>query len=364
MPDTRIIVELDGDQVSDDDLRALAEIQVEEAADAADAAALTAAVEAADDGSWTSLLDPLTTPETALAIEISHGDATYRFDGLSTQASWTIDPESASLLQVKALDHMLELDREEKIVAWSGTADSAIAESIFSTYGMSADVESDARRARPRRPRRAAARDRPRLPARAGDASGATPSTWRAPTAGTTGHFAPIDPLADPQGQLSLAFGGDARRVQVDARLSAGRRVKAQRIPPLSDTAQSGDAAGDDQAQGSSSLGGVATVLLTPNEVDGEVDPASAAEGLARDAAFGVTLKAEIDTARVGLLVRARRTILVAGLGPQLSGRYLVQRVRHVVTLERHVQHLTLVRNALGLKGDEPFGGGGLGGLL
>ena len=363
MPDTRIIVELDGDQVSDDDLRGIGEIQVEEAADAADAAALTAAVEASDDGSWTSLLDPLTTPETALAIEISHGDATYRFDGLSTQAAWTIDPESASLLQIKALDHMLELDREEKIVAWSGTADSAIAESIFATYGMSADVESTPDAPDP---------DVHVVLQRATDLAflRGLARKWgyavylESADGRTTGHFAPIDPLADPQGQLSLAFGGDARRVQVDARLSAGRRVKAQRIPPLSDTAQSGDAAGDDQAQGSSSLGGVATVLLTPSEVDGEVDPASAAEGLARDAAFGVTLKAEIDTARVGLLVRARRTILVAGLGPQLSGRYLVQRVRHVVTLERHVQHLTLVRNALGLKGDEPFGGGGLGGLL
>jgi hypothetical protein len=33
-----------------------------------------------------------------------------------------------------------------------------------------------------------------------------------------------------------------------------------------------------------------------------------------------------------------------------------VERVRHRVTPERHTQQLTLVRNATGLSGDEPFG--------
>ena len=64
-------------------------------------------------------------------------------------------------------------------------------------------------------------------------------------------------------------------------------------------------------------------------------------------------------------MLRARRTVLVKGLGSVLSGRYLVQRVRHRVTTDGHTQQVTLVRNALGLSGDEPFDGGGLlGGLL
>ena len=59
-------------------------------------------------------------------------------------------------------------------------------------------------------------------------------------------------------------------------------------------------------------------------------------------------------------MLRAKRTVLVRGLGSSLSGRYLVERVRHVIGVDRHRQQLTLVRNALGLKGDESFGGGGL----
>ena len=59
-------------------------------------------------------------------------------------------------------------------------------------------------------------------------------------------------------------------------------------------------------------------------------------------------------------MLRAKRTVLVRGLGSSLSGLYLVERVRHVIGVDRHRQQLTLVRNALGLKGNEPFGGGGL----
>ena len=59
------------------------------------------------------------------------------------------------------------------------------------------------------------------------------------------------------------------------------------------------------------------------------------------------------------MLFRARKPVLVKGLGGTLSGRYLVERVRHVITLGSHKQRLTLRRNALGVTGDEPFGDAG-----
>jgi hypothetical protein len=141
--------------------------------------------------------------------------------------------------------------------------------------------------------------------------------------------------------------------------------VETHRVPPLSDTAQKGEATGDDEAQGAQTLAGHTTILLAPGDIQGEIEPQATADGLARRSAFTVTLTAEVDPDKSALLVRARRTILVKGLGSQLSGRYLVQRVRHQVSLDAHRQSVTLVRNALGLTGDEPFGGAGLlGGLL
>jgi hypothetical protein len=363
MPDTRLMIAIDGDELAADDLSAIVEVQAEEAADQADAASLVGVLEAGDDGEWTSVLDPLTTPRTPLAVEIARGDVAYRFEGFSTEASWRVDPDGASDVTVKAVDRTLELDAEEKVAAWPGTSDSSIAEAIFGSYGFTAEVD-----------------DTPAAPDPDVHVVVQRGTDWaflrslarkwgyaaylEAEGGRIVGRFGAIDPLADPQGELSLAFGGDARRVQVHARLVGGQLLRGARIPPLSDTAQEAESAGDDQPQGSTSLAGQATVLLAPSDVEGEVEPMDAVTGLARESAFTVELTAEVDADVTGLMLRARRTVLVRGLGSLLSGQYLVQRVRHRVSTEAHVQELTLVRNALGLTGSESFGAGLLGGLL
>jgi hypothetical protein len=364
MPDTRLLVEIDGDAVADADLEQLLDVQVEESSEDADAVTVVARVEPGATGEWTSLLDPLTVPQTPLAITVSRAETSYRFDGLSTEASWELDAEGASRLTIKAVDRTLELDLEERVAAWPGTAESSIAESIFASYGMSAEVEATPSAPDP---------DVHVLIQRSTDWAfvRALAARWgyaaylEADGGRVVGHFHTLDPLAEPQGELSLGFGGDAVSVRVEADLVAGQRVHVERIPALSDTAQKGDASGDDEAQGRQSLAAQATVLLAPADVEGEVDPFAAATGLARRSAFGARLTVELDTAGVGLMLRAKRTVLVKGLGSSLSGLYLVQRVRHVLGVDRHRQQLTLVRNALGLKGDEAFGGAfGLGGLL
>lgn len=359
MADSRLLIEIDGDAIADADLHALVDIQVEEATSEADAATLTAQAVPGADGEWTSLLDPLIAPRTPLAVQVTHGDASYRFEGLSTEAAWDIDAEGASRLTIKAVDRTLELDLEEKVVAWPGTSESAVAEAIFASYGMSAEVESTPSGPDP---------DVHVLLQRASDWAflRSLATRWGYVTyvessdGRTTGHFHSIDPLADPQGELALGFGGDALRVKAQAQLAAGQKVMAQRIPALSDAAQEGEATGDDRSQGQTSLAGQATILLAPVDVRGEVEPLATATGLARESAFAMRLRVEIDTAGVGLMVRARRTMLIRGLGSVVSGLYLVERVRHIISVDGHRQQIELVRNALGLTGDEPFGGGGL----
>jgi hypothetical protein len=364
MRETRILVELDGDPVADEDFGLLTEVQVEEATDEADAATLVAPLEAGSDGDWTSVLDPLASPRTDVVVQITRGDVLYRFEGQSTEASWSVDAQGTSQLTVKAVDRTLELDAEEKVVAWPGTSDSAIAQAIFTSQGFKPEVEATPAAPDP---------DVHVVLQRATDWGfvRALAAKWgyaaylESDGSRTTGHFHPLDPLADPQAELSLGFGGDSLAARVEARLVAGQHVKATRIPALSDSPQTGEGIGTADAQGALPLGGQATVLLAPSDLDGEVDPAATAAGVADRSAFAVRMTVEVDSDIVGLVVRARRTILVRGLGSTLSGRYLVERVRHRVTADRHVQALTLTRNALGLSGDEPFGGGRLlGGLL
>ncbi len=359
MPDTQLLIELDGDAVADADLHDLVDIQVEEATHDADAATLTANLVPGADGEWTSLLDALVTPRTPLVVQVTRGDVVYRFEGQSTEASWDIDAGGASKLTIKAVDRTLELDLEEKIHAWPGMSESAIAEAIFSDHGMTAQAEAtpagpdaDVHTLIQRSTDWAFLRS---LAARWGYVTYIESTDGR-----STGHFHPLDPLQDPQGELALGFGGDALRVQAQAQLVGSETVRAQRIPPLSDTPLRGEAAGDDVPQGQTSLGGQAVVLLAPEDLDGEVEPLAAATGLAQATAFAVRLSVEIDTAGAGTLLRAKRTVLVKGLGSSLSGLYLVERVRHIVSVDSHRQQIELSRNALGLTGAEPFDTGGL----
>lgn len=365
MPNSTLALEIDGNPLSPDDLAAVVEVVAEEATDMADAMSVVVVIEPGTDGKWPSLLDPLVTPLTAVKATVANSGVSYHFDGRSTEAAWELNASGASKLTVKAVDRSLDMDREEKVVAWPGNSDSTIATALFSNHGFSAQVDDTGPGPDPdvhvvlQR-----GSDWALLRALAGKRGYA--AFLEADGSQVTGHFRALDPLADPQGELALGFGGDAQRVMVQARLTAGRHVAVSRLRALSDGTDHAEADGDDRAQGSESLGGVTTFLLAPIDVVGEVDADQTATGVARQSAFGVTLSAEIDVPTTGKMLRARRTVLVKGLGDTLSGRYLVQRVRHHVTTTTHRQGVTLVRNALGLKGDEPFGadGGPLGGLL
>lgn len=357
MPESCLQIELDGTAVSAQGLRDVLEVQIEEAADTADAASVVARVEAGADGEWKSVLDSLVDPETDVKLGVSFGEVSYRFDGLSTEATWHLDAAGGSTLTVKAVDRTLELDREEKVVAWPGSSDSAIAEAILAqTHGFQTVIEATP--AGPDPDVHVAVQRGSDLAFLRSLADKWGYSFYLESTNGDVmGHFHRLDPLEEPQAELSLGFGGDAPALDAGVELTAGRRILAARIPALSGGAQTADSAGDDEAQGALSLAGVATELLSPSDVDGEIDPLAAAQGIARRSAFAATLSCEFDTARVGVMLRARRPVLVKGLGRRLSGRYMVQRVRHTVTLGSHRQEVTLARNALGLTGDEPFGG-------
>ena len=363
MPDTTLVLEIDGDEIKADALAPLIEIHVEDSVDVADAATVVARLEPSGDGEWASMLDPLVAPRTKVVVQLTRGGTVYRFDGRAVDASWSIDAAGTSKLTVRALDGTADMDAEEKIVAWPGTSDSGAVTAIFGSYGFDTQVTDTPAGPDP---------DVHVLLQRGTDWQfvRALADRWgyaaylECDGEDVVGHFHPLDPLADPDGELALGFGGDATNVTVHADLVAGRRVEAARIPTLSDTPGTADVTGDDEAQGSRSLAGATTIVLSPDDVAGEIDPEAASTGLARRTAFAVTLDVEIDPDKTGLLLRAGRTVLVKGLGSTLSGRYLVQRVRHTVTTAAHKQSVTLVRNALGLKGDEPFGGGGLGGLL
>ena len=186
-------------------------------------------------------------------------------------------------------------------------------------------------------------------------------------TAGVDRPLPPDRPARRPAGR-AVARASAATRSACGASASSagGQRVKAARIPALSDAAQDGrrDRRRPRRRARTRSAAQATCCSRRPTST-ARSSRCAAATGIARDRRRSpLTLTSRSTPTRVGLLLRARRTVLVKGLGSTLSGRYLVERVRHTRHAERHRQQLTLVRNALGLTGDEPFGAASwLGGL-
>ncbi|MGH1491150.1 MAG: hypothetical protein ACRBK7_17445 [Acidimicrobiales bacterium] len=349
MADTNVVIEVNGEDLTQTLLESGAEVDVEEAIDEPDAASVTIGLEATDDGQWVSVLDELAAPDAELVVRVVGTDA-YTFSGLVVGASWTIDAEGASQMVIRAMDRSVEMDRVEHVVPWPGTADSAIASTIFANYGFGAEVETTP--------------------------SGPSPDAFTPMQRGTdwaflkslaakwgysvyletdgdqtVGHFHPVDPLAPAGTVMPLGFGMAAVSTQVEVDFETGGAVRVARIPPLGSGPVEAEADGSDRLQGDESIAAAASTLLGPDDVDGEIDPFESASGRARQDAFGVRLTATIEPIKRGPLIRARRTIEIEGLGTRLSGLYLAERVRHRLSENDHLEEVVLVRNALGTGG-------------
>lgn len=350
MADTTVVAELNGEDRTRQLLEAGALFEVEESMDEPDAASISVGIEATEDGEWTTIIDDLAAPDAELVVRVERASGVYTFSGLVVGATWTIDAEGESQLVVRALDRTVAMDREERVVPWPGTADSVIASTIFSNYGFGAEVETTP--------------------------DGPSPDVYTPMQRGTDwaflqslaakwgyatfleadgdkiiGHFRSLDPRAEPSQTLRLGFGADSFAAEVQVDFDGGGTLQAARIPPLGSGPVTAEADGLDQLQGTVPIAVAAIGLLGPADVDGDIDPFAAATGMARRDLFGVRLTTSVDLIAGGPLVRARRTVDVAGLGSRLSGLYLVQRVRHRLSEDHHEQEIELTTNSLGAAG-------------
>jgi phage protein D len=104
------------------------------------------------------------------------------------------------------------------------------------------------------------------------------------------------------------------------------------------------------------------TVLLT-TPVDDAGELRLRAQALLREADWFVRCTGETDVSRLNAILRVGTVVQIDGVGSLNSGKYYVWSVRHTITQEAHKMRFTLYRNAVG---PAPIGnsGGLLGGLL
>jgi Phage tail baseplate hub (GPD) len=324
------------------------------------------------DGEFGPLDDTLFEPGTALSFELQPpGGLTQRlFEGLITH----IRPHFESIVsnayvEVLGMDPAVTLDAEERVVAWPNVKDSDVVSQVLSGYKLWTQADDTSV---------VYDEDRQLLMQRATD--------WRflqhlAQRNGArfyfeyddaqrqvVGHFAVPDVSAPPQPDIVILQDGsnlnwaDLQLVATGpvARMAAAIDPIGKQIVRGDGTPALGLLGGDDVAaaieDGLKAAGAGASVVFVRDPFP--LDEAIGAETTAAtDAArFVIELRGELDPALYRGLLRARRPVLVRGVGRRFSGVYYVQSVRTTLEDSTLLQSLVAFRNATGQTGQEEFG--------
>lgn len=365
MPEASYELLVDGEPVPAEVLGSVQLVEVEEHAHLADMIRLELTMATDDTQGGYPLLERglfgrLT--EVEVRARVGPGEASTLVVGhvIESNAKFADDP-GASTLEVVAMDPSVLLTLEERVRAWPNAADSDVAATIFGEHGFDAEVEATQPvRSEPSQTQMQRGSDM-RLLRTLASRNGYEVFVEHDPSSGrTVGHFHPPRVDVDPQGVLNV---GMAEATNVD-RFS----VRHDRIQPA-ETA----GAGIDPTDGSREsvelaegevpeMGSSATLAGQRRRTLLDRTGASASElrtftqAAVERSSWAVTSEGELNALAYGGVLRAKRPVLVRGVGPTYSGRHYVERVRHVFTPAGYKQRFALRRNATGVTGDEPFG--------
>ncbi len=184
---------------------------------------------------------------------------------------------------------------------------------------------------------------------------------------GVVAHFGPIDP-GSPQADLTILRGGaNLRWIDVQHLYAVPVRARGAAIDPINKrlvqaagTRNLEPLGGDDAMpptdRGLAAAGITARErwLRDPTPLDATIGVAAAA--LTDELELCLEARGELDPALYRGLLRARRTVLVKGVGRRLAGTWYVSSVRTVLDGGVLTQTFVLLRNAIAPTGAERFG--------
>jgi phage protein D len=360
MADTTATISIDGTALSAADLSRVQSVHIEQSMGGRDMVSLVVSLLPDNQSNWTSPLDPLVaSPAVPYRVTLNRGSDSLTVEAYSGSVGWQITPGGLSTLTVSGMDASINLDRVEQTAPQQGT-DSAVASAIFTrnsllTGTITPTTSTDSAFTPQQR-----ATDYGFLQALAHRNHF---DVWVEFVNGQPlWNFAEVNPTAPTQITLDLAYGSLAGTPSANVDLLAGRTVEVTRLVPDTTTTDQATDDGTGAAMGARPLGGWATVRADNADVHGTQDAATTARSLARTWAFGASLNVTLTAPQMPLL-RARRTVMVTGVGPLLSGQWLVRRVSHTLTQGGHSQAVTLARNALGASSAAGGAAGAVGAL-
>ena len=323
-------------------------------------------------GDFLPLDDGLFEPGVRIAIELGAPGSlpTRLFDGFATHLRPHFEEiEANCYAEIIATDMAAILDAEERVASYPDVSDSEAAGLILDRYGLELHADDTAARQTEAGQllvqrgtdwsflRRLAARN------------GFVCYFEYDPTEdAVAAHFKPPQLREPPQADLSiLRENNNLRWIDFQFAMATPVRAVGAAIDPINKRLVRTDGApglevlgdaplADAVEEGVRRAGGTAAQVLLrdPFPTDAAINAhGTGATDLAR---FVLEARGELDPALYRGLLRARRPVLVKGVGARLSGTYYVRSVRTVLEEGRLSQSFVAWRNALGQSGVEDFG--------
>ncbi|MBK8258019.1 MAG: hypothetical protein IPK82_35805 [Polyangiaceae bacterium] len=372
MPDPALTVSVDGQPLDQAVLGLLTRVEVRESDSDATVAALRLNCTQNPGGEFTPLDDDLFVPaaKISITVQVPGGNAVRLFEGFVTHVRPHFEViESNSYLEILAMDAAVLLSAEERVEAYPGSTDEEAVKTVFDRYQI--QLTSEATNARHEE-------DRQLLVQRGTDWEFAQQLARRNgyvcyiepdPQSGDVkAYFKPRGLKDTPQPDLALLREGpNLKWLDLQAILTGPVKVVGAAIDPIAKrivradgqpvAEPLGDALlGDDLEKRLTQAGATGATAFLRDGLPLEAAIAAQGSGATDRAQMAVEARGEIDSTLYRGLLRARRPVLIKGVGRTFAGIYYVKAVRTTVDEGVISQTFVAEKNALGLSGKEDFG--------
>ena len=364
MPTSEFRIYIDNEKASAEQLAAFSSIRVEQAVGMAAAAELQMPLVPDDDGVWAGFDEAAAQPFARVRIDIKVGDGDFvsLLDGPVVGQRFELDaaPDRSHLTIVAHDDSVL--DRDEKVAVHENEALSTLVKDLIEGPGLNSRVDAQL-------PDPDSAVDRYFVQ------RGTNMQTLRA-LAKRFGMFVYVEPGPKPGKSVGVfeaatarddglpqlvLLGADRNIATFSAEFDALRpqTAKAATVRAIDKEQISGEASSATEA----ALGdATAHSLVTPSKTllrdtrEEQADLDAETGGLVDASSWAYAARGELDADLYSGVLRPHRKLTVTGVGPQLSGDYLIARVLHEISDGGYRQSFALARNARSAGG----AGGGL----
>ena len=371
MPSAEYRLFIDNQPLDREQLDLFTSVRVEQAMGMAAAAELELQLATDAKGSWQGFDEAWLTPLARLRVEVKVGEGDFQalIDGPVVGQRYSLEaaPDSSRLVLIVHDDSVL-LDREERVKVFENQPLASLVAELIEEPGLSSRIAAGL-------PDAASALDRfivqrgsnmqlLRLLARRfgmqvyvepGAEPGQSVGVFESPEARDEG-LPELVLLGEERNIASFQAEFDALRPQAPRAASVSASDKQTLTASASAAAADSSPLGEQPAHALSQP--ASTLLCHGREEQADLDAATS--GVAQVSAWAYTAQAEVDNDLYSAVLRPYRRLRVVGVGPQLSGDYLIARVLHQLDDSGYRQSCSLSRNARSTAGASD----GLAGLL